>query len=634
MNLPFVLDVAIGLIFTYLILSLLASELQELLATVLQWRAKHLKDSIEILLAGGVGTKEEQRVKDLVGRLYDDPLLKNVNQEAKGTVSRGFRKISKVIFSGNRKGAFGPAHSTGPSYISPETFATTLLERLSVSQLSDKLSEVRVEKFARRIVGTYHANDQGQIEVPVDEELKDDWEKGSIRVIAGKTFKQNLNQDQNFNLLVEDYDQIIHAFKAKQLTLKATIERLGEELDTYIAACENPQYQDTDLSLFVRRLRSFKNSTFGENNERVITSGGLQPSLSEIAELVNQGSSIHQEAVDAYEKVAVQAAPIDARVRETIAADVATYNTEYDAKLAENNKSAQTPLTFEDLERAQQQAILSNALGQLTSDERQLYEDYQAYQQIKEGLDNLPDSVKESIGILARRAQTRVQKAENELNQLREEVAVWFDRSMARGSGVYKRNAKGVAILIGLSIAAATNSDTFHIFNRLSSDDSLRRLITDRASQLDLSAPKNPRLDVQLEQLKNQTDTVLREIAFPISWSPTNLNKQLGCQTIVIADQPTPSQDEVSQLRQQWDNLYKSCLSTNQAATNVPIPFQVIQIVLVKPLGFLRMMCGWAVSGIAIAMGAPFWFDLLGKLVNVRNSGSKPKSTPDQSPPT
>ncbi|NJK54098.1 MAG: hypothetical protein HC936_17375 [Leptolyngbyaceae cyanobacterium SU_3_3] len=119
--------------------------------------------------------------------------------------------------------------------------------------------------------------------------------------------------------------------------------------------------------------------------------------------------------------------------------------------------------TFDDLPREQQQIILSNALGELTLDERQLYEDYQAYRQIKGGLDKVPESVKESIGILARRAQTRVRKAENELNQLQEEVAVWFDRSMARTSGVYKRNAKGVAILIGLSIAAATNSDTFHI---------------------------------------------------------------------------------------------------------------------------------------------------------------------------
>jgi hypothetical protein len=44
------------------------------------------------------------------------------------------------------------------------------------------------------------------------------------------------------------------------------------------------------------------------------------------------------------------------------------------------------------------------------------------------------------------------------------------------------------------------------------------------------------------------------------------------------------------------------------------------------------MFFGWLVSGIAIAMGAPFWFDLMGKLVNVRNAGSKPPSSADKTP--
>ena len=48
MNLLFILDIALGLVFTYLILSLLASEILELIATLLQWRAAHLRKSIEI----------------------------------------------------------------------------------------------------------------------------------------------------------------------------------------------------------------------------------------------------------------------------------------------------------------------------------------------------------------------------------------------------------------------------------------------------------------------------------------------------------------------------------------------------------------------------------------------------------
>lgn len=84
MDLPFIIDIVVGLVFIYLILSLLASEIQELTATLLQWRAKHLKDSIENLLSGGEGTGEEARVKGLANRIYSDPLVENVNQVAKG----------------------------------------------------------------------------------------------------------------------------------------------------------------------------------------------------------------------------------------------------------------------------------------------------------------------------------------------------------------------------------------------------------------------------------------------------------------------------------------------------------------------------------------------------------------------
>ena len=43
MNLPLVIEIAIGLVFIYLVLSLLISEIQELITILLQWRAEHLK---------------------------------------------------------------------------------------------------------------------------------------------------------------------------------------------------------------------------------------------------------------------------------------------------------------------------------------------------------------------------------------------------------------------------------------------------------------------------------------------------------------------------------------------------------------------------------------------------------------
>jgi len=35
-------------------------------------------------------------------------------------------------------------------------------------------------------------------------------------------------------------------------------------------------------------------------------------------------------------------------------------------------------------------------------------------------------------------------------------------------------------------------------------------------------------------------------------------------------------------------------------------------------------LIGWLISGLAVALGAPFWFDLLNKLVNLRGTGPRP----------
>ena len=40
---------------------------------------------------------------------------------------------------------------------------------------------------------------------------------------------------------------------------------------------------------------------------------------------------------------------------------------------------------------------------------------------------------------------------------------------------------------------------------------------------------------------------------------------------------------------------------------------------------WLTKLLGWIMTGIALSFGAPFWFDLLSKLVNIRGAGNKPQ---------
>ncbi|HWO47495.1 MAG TPA: hypothetical protein VNM41_05485, partial [Solirubrobacterales bacterium] len=43
---------------------------------------------------------------------------------------------------------------------------------------------------------------------------------------------------------------------------------------------------------------------------------------------------------------------------------------------------------------------------------------------------------------------------------------------------------------------------------------------------------------------------------------------------------------------------------------------------------WLVSIAGWLISIAAISLGAPFWFDTLGKLSNLRMAGKKPEEKP------
>jgi hypothetical protein len=53
--------------------------------------------------------------------------------------------------------------------------------------------------------------------------------------------------------------------------------------------------------------------------------------------------------------------------------------------------------------------------------------------------------------------------------------------------------------------------------------------------------------------------------------------------------------------------------------------------VIRKTFTSLNLFLGFLITALAIALGAPFWFDLLNKFVNLRVSGNKPESTKEES---
>lgn len=503
MNLPFILDVALGLIFIYLILSLLASEIQELLTTVLQWRAEHLRRSIEILLAGDAQTSENPEIIQLVNKIYGNPLIQSINQEAKGLLATLPRKATWAIgsfFSLFRKSSsrfkketvFGDQKRSAPSYIGGENFANTFMDTLQLPILVQKLTEIRLEQFkAERLDDVRQILIQLQVYIN-NQELSSE-------------FATNIAAD--YRRLELEYNLIIDEFKKEKYDIYMVINRMGDSLakyiESFVASIADHEYI---LDKPLRELKFLKQDIF-ESAEKAIVIGGLKPNINEIVKSIKKGSDIHGEVIAAIQD-----------------------------------------------------------------------KDSETYKKVKELIDILPSSVVDNIETMAKRAHMRAKSTEEGITLLRREIENSFDSSMERAGGVYKRNAKGVAIIIGITLAITTNADTFHIINRLSKDSLLREIIINQAVKV---APQdsNPS-DIN----KIDPNEILKEVELPIGWTSANVQQQIN--------------------------------STKYRVNGLPV-FSV-----------LSMIAGWFVSGIAIAMGAPFWFDLLGKVMNVKNAGKKGKQSP------
>jgi hypothetical protein len=98
-----VLEVALGLLFIYLVFSLVASALQELVATLVGWRAVYLEKGLRQLLQGSTADGNP-----LLDELLDHPRIQELV-----SVSR-LRKTRPL-----------------PSYISARTFSLTLLDTIA-----------------------------------------------------------------------------------------------------------------------------------------------------------------------------------------------------------------------------------------------------------------------------------------------------------------------------------------------------------------------------------------------------------------------------------------------------------------------------------------------------------------------
>jgi hypothetical protein len=184
--------------------------------------------------------------------------------------------------------------------------------------------------------------------------------------------------------------------------------------------------------------------------------------------------------------------------------------------------------------------------------------------------------------------------SQNHLKTDQQKIQAWYDDAMERVSGWYKRRTTlwiwGLALLITVCI----NADTVRITKVLWTNQAVRSAVVDAANARAHAAPPEPMPLVEYSDPQN-----------PQASSPVN----------IPSEALTPDEKALlGQLMIGWQEDLKELKTADGAAIASWVGLHVL---------------GWFLTIVALSLGAPFWFDMLNKFINLRNSGQAPAKAAD-----
>ncbi len=217
-------------------------------------------------------------------------------------------------------------------------------------------------------------------------------------------------------------------------------------------------------------------------------------------------------------------------------------------------------------------------------------------------------------------------KAKGDLDMLQRELENWYDSSMDRVSGWYKRQTQMIVVALGLVAAMVLNVDSLYIARRLSTDPNLRQSVARMAEE----AAKHPPQNQTSQASSTVTGTPASDQGTP---SATPSQPQSG-QTA----SPASEADAVAQIRSNLQTLdgvglplgwqdFTADFRARRAAQaralkqqgKTPANESRFAVYLEAGMEAVKMHgVGWIITALAVSLGAPFWFDMLNKIMVVR----------------
>lgn len=259
------------------------------------------------------------------------------------------------------------------------------------------------------------------------------------------------------------------------------------------------------------------------------------------------------------------------------------------------------------IERALAEAkLIKSEIEQVTRKQKASGETDSVMDQLQRGiaaLSVISPELNQSLSTLLFNIDQFVKPGETNLARARQNVEKWFDDSMDRASGVFKRYSQAMALWIGIIIAFALNVDSINLTLYLWREPSVRQVLAANAENFQLP---QQHLAADPEQAMQAFRNQFVGLNLPIGWvvrggeTPEfKAQYSSNCQLM-------PNETQTFGIPVFWSAY---CIAPSQSNNQTNILLKIFGILL---------------TAFMARQGAPFWFDILKKVVNVRSAGANP----------
>jgi hypothetical protein len=199
-------------------------------------------------------------------------------------------------------------------------------------------------------------------------------------------------------------------------------------------------------------------------------------------------------------------------------------------------------------------------------------------------------SIRENIAALGnpyvqRAVLTAADAAQDDLGRTQQNLEAWYDSAMDRVSGWYKRSTHNILFVTSLVIVIALNVNTITISDYLFRHDAVR-------SSIIAGIEKSP---------GDATEALQRldDLHLPLGWTGDGLEASWGAPR-TRGERAAFADKSVAEIPwQAWDDI-------------------------------LAPLLGWLITAFAATLGAPFWFDLLNKVMVIRSTVKPHEKSPEE----